>query len=125
MPDWGEQYLVPMVASQRLALGGVPKLTFWAIGPKMANFWPKMPFLAMGGREGPKRLVQVEQMVIHIGTHVGGLLWMQNSSENCTQWCRKGPKMAHFWPNMPFLAIGGREGPKWLAQVEQIVVIKQ
>ena len=80
MPGWGEQYLVPMVASQRLALKGVPKLTF----------------LAIGGREGPKWLVQVEQMVVHIGAHVGGLLWTQNLSEKCTQRCRNGPKMAHF-----------------------------
>ena len=96
MPGWGEQYLVPMVASQRLALKGVPKLTF----------------LAIGGWEGPKWLVQVEQMVVHIGAHVGGLLWTQNLSEKCTQRCRNGPKMAHFWPKMHFLAIGGRGGPK-------------
>jgi hypothetical protein len=31
-------------------------------------------FLAIGGRGGPKWLVQVEQMVVHIGTHAGGLL---------------------------------------------------
>ena len=83
---------------------------------------PKIDFLAIGGRGGLKWLVQVEQIVVHIGTQVGGLLWTQNSSEKCTQRCRNGPKMAHFWPNMPFLAIGGREGPKWLAQVEQMVV---
>ena len=63
--------------------------------PKMAHLWPEMPCLAIGGRGGPKWLAQVEQMVVHIGTHAGGLLWTQNASEKCTQRCRNGPKMAH------------------------------
>ena len=83
---------------------------------------PKIDFLAIGGRGGLKWLVQVEQIVVHIGTQVGGLLWTQNSSEKCTQRCRNGPKTANFWPKMPFSAIGGRGGLKWLVQVEQMVV---
>ena len=46
---------------------------------------PKIDFLAIGGRGGPKWLVQVEQMVVHIGTHAGGLLWTQNASDKRTQ----------------------------------------
>jgi len=42
---------------------------------------PKINFLAIGGRGGLKWLVQVEQIVVHIGTQVGGLLWTQNSSK--------------------------------------------
>ena len=60
---------------------------------------PKIDFLPIGGRGGPKWLVQVEQMVVHIGTHVGGLLWTQNSSEKCPQRYINGPKMAHFAQN--------------------------
>ena len=83
----------------------------------MAHIWPKMPFLAIGGRGGPKWLAKVVQMVLHIGLHAGGLLWTQNASDKCTQRWKNGPKMAHFWPKMPLLAIGGWGGPKWLAHV--------
>ena len=82
----------------------------------MAHFWTKMPFLAIGGRGGPKWLVQVEQIVVHIG---GGLLWTQNLSEKCTQRFKNGPKMALFWPKMSFFAIGGREAPNGLCKLNK------
>ena len=42
--------------------------------PKNGQFGPKPPFLAISGLIDPPRLVKVEQMVDHSGTHVGGLL---------------------------------------------------
>ena len=51
------------------------KCTQWyGNGPKIANFGPKPPFLAISGLIDPPWLVKVEQMVDHSGTHVGGLL---------------------------------------------------
>ena len=44
-----------------------PMLWKW---PKIANFWPKPPFLAISGLIDPPWLVKVD----HSGTHVGGLL---------------------------------------------------
>jgi hypothetical protein len=43
-------------------------------GPKMANFGPKPPFLAISGPRNPPLLAKVDKMVDHSDTHVGGLL---------------------------------------------------
>ena len=87
----------------------------------MANFGPKTPFLAISGPRDPPWLEKVEKIADHSGTHVGGLLQMQNLSEKCTQWYGNGPKMANFGQKTPFLAIRGPKGFRWLVKVDQRV----
>ena len=51
------------------------KCTLWhGKGPKMVNFGPKPPFLAISGPRNPPLLAKVDKMVDHSDTHVGGLL---------------------------------------------------
>ena len=70
---WYQQTLV-RYSSDLLSFS--PILNHWLRlknGPKMANFGPKLSFLAIIGPKDPPWLAKVEQMVDHSGTHVGGL----------------------------------------------------
>ena len=95
-----------------------PMLWKW---PKIANFGPKPPFLAISGLIDPLKAGKSGKNGGSQWNTCGGTTLVAKLIRKCTQWHENGSEMANFGQKTQFLAISGPRDPWWLLKVEQMV----